>query len=387
MLFVHDHTFLTKDGVFYTTGSLNNKVMSRYREWFGDISVFATTRDIKDTDSVYIKEENSVSNVNFKLVNKKNNIIHIIKNFSLLREEVKKADCVVIRMSIYGSMAAVYAKKFSKPYIVEMVACPWDSLWYHSIKGKILAPFMTLVTRLIVKKASNTLYVTNKFLQKRYPCRGNIIGCSDVELNKIDDKSLELRIKKIKEMKHDKTFKLATVANVGVRYKGQDLVIKAIKELNEEGFNFDYYLIGGGDDTYLKNLVEKLDLNDKVHFIGPVTHEQVFKYINEIDIYIQPSLQEGLPRAVIEAMSKGCPVIGSTTGGIPELINSKYIFKKGQKNDLKRVLSEIKLEDMIGSARENYEKSKQYEKNYLDKKRGEYYKNFALKVRGDKNNG
>jgi len=51
--------------------------------------------------------------------------------------------------------------------------------------------------------------------------------------------------------------------------------------------------------------------------------------LDDVDIYIQPSRQEGLPRALIEAMSRGCPAVGSTAGGIPELLSPECLHQPG----------------------------------------------------------
>lgn len=379
MLFVHDHTFVKNEGKYYTTGSLNNKVMSRYVEWFGSVSVFATTRNTSKKDSVYVRKENMVDNINFNLVAKKNMILHIFKNCSRLKAAVEKTDCVVARMSIYGSISIIYARRFSKPYLIEMVACPWDSLWYHSLKGKILAPFMTILTKIMIRNSTNVLYVTNEFLQRRYPCNGNTIGCSDVELLNIDESLLQKRLIKIQNHNKKMIVKLCTVANIGIRYKGQDLVIEAISKVAKKGVRFDYYLIGGGDDTYLKSVAKKFNVEKYVHFLGPVAHEEVFNYLDETDIYVQPSLQEGLPRAVIEAMSRACPVIGSTTGGIPELIDNDCIFKKGSSFELIKVLESFNNSKMIKTAKNNFNMVSMYEKEYLDNKRNYFYSEFAKK--------
>ena len=55
----------------------------------------------------------------------------------------------------------------------------------------------------------------------------------------------------------------------------------------------------------------------------------VLEWLNDVDIYIQPSRQEGLPRALIEAMSRGCPAFGSTAGGIPELLSPECLHQPG----------------------------------------------------------
>ena len=87
-------------------------------------------------------------------------------------------------------------------------------------------------------------------------------------------------------------------------------------------------------------------------------HSEVFIELRNIDIYVQPSLQEGLPESVVEAMSLGCPVIGSNVGGIPELINQDMIFKKKNSNQLANIIENITKEKLIIEAKNNFEKAK-----------------------------
>lgn len=375
MLFVHDHTFVRKDTEYYTTGSLNNKIMNRYKRWFNDVTIFANYREYTDSDKTFIKEENKVENVTFKVIKKNNKISYLIKIRKEIAKEVMNSECIVIRMSLYGAIATYYARKYNKPYLIEMVACPWDSLWNHSIKGKIFAPFMTICTKIIVKRAPYVLYVTNEFLQKRYPTKGINIGCSDVELFNIDSKFQLQKIDKIKKMDL-KNIKLCTVANVNVKYKGQDSVIKSISLLNKKGIKCDYYLVGAGNQDRLRKIAKKYNVEEQVIFIGPKPHNEIFEIFDDIDIYVQPSFQEGLPRAVIEAMSKSCPIIGSNAGGIPELIDKKYIFKKGNYKQLADIILNIRKEDLLVESKKNFENSKIYDKNVLDLKREAFYLNF-----------
>lgn len=383
MLFIHDHTFLEKDGRYYTTGSLNQQVMNRYKRWFGKVDIFATTRSAEKSDKDIIRNENLVDHVGFKLIVKKKNFTHYIKCLIHMKEAVKGSNCVIVRMSIFGAIGVFYARRFKKPYLVEMVACPWDSLWYHSLKGKFFAPFMTLLTKVVCKNAPYVIYVTNSFLQRRYPTNGITIGCSDVELSDINVNLLAERISKIESMNSDQmSFKLCTVANVGVKYKGQEIVINAIKKLDQVGINCDYYLVGGGNNSRLKKVAEKTNVKDKVHFIGSLPHGEIFNFIDNMDLYIQPSKQEGLPRAVIEAMSRACPVIGARTGGIPELISQEFVFKKGSKESFIDIIKCLSKEKMVVSAKENLDKSKEYQKSVLDIKRNDFYLDFANAVKG-----
>ena len=77
--------------------------------------------------------------------------------------------------------------------------------------------------------------------------------------------------------------------------------------------------------------------------------------LESIDIYIQPSKQEGLPRALIEAMSMGVPALGSTAGGTPELLEEVFIFNKGDPAEIAdRILKLNVKEVLLEQAKRNY---------------------------------
>jgi len=182
-------------------------------------------------------------------------------------------------------------------------------------------------------------------------------------------------------MTETQTIVLGTTAAVNVRYKGQQYVIKAISKLNKEGYNFEYHLVGGGDNSYLKAMAKKYKIEDKVIFLGTYTHKEVFDYLDMIDVYIQPSKTEGLPRSLVEAMSRGCPSLGTTVGGIPELLDKKNIFKKSSSKEIYVLLKQINRESLMNEAKRNFKKAQEYNKDVLNKKREVFYKDFIDKVR------
>ena len=163
------------------------------------------------------------------------------------------------------------------------------------------------------------------------------------------------------------------------KFKGQRFVIRAVRKLKDMGFNnYKYYLIGGGDDTSLRNLTKNLDLTDNIVFVGKVSHEKVFELLDDMDIYIQPSLQEGLPRSVVEAMSRALPCIGAATGAIPELLDSKYITRKKSVDDIAQAILRISpKEEMEKEARRNILEAGKFECNALDRKRNSFYGQIA----------
>lgn len=294
-----------------------------------------------------------------------------------LKKQLDKCDKVIIRMpSVLGVFACEICRQNNIPYMIEMVACAWDGYCNHTNKmGKIIAPFMYLLTKKCTLKCNCVLYVTSEFLQKRYPTHGKQIACSDVVLCDSDDKVLKKRINRINAF-NGKSFSICTVANVGMKYKGHIYVLKAIRKLKKDGVNIKYYLAGNGKQEYLKKYIVKYKLESNVEFLGALPHEKIFEILDNVDIYIQPSLQEGLPRALIEAMSRALPCIGTNVGGIPELLQSNMIFKKKKVSQLYGMLKSFTKNQLLDCAKHNFKYSEKFSKNSLDTKRNKFYSEF-----------
>ncbi len=356
---------------------------TRYLINFNEIEVCTRAKKInkaKGNISGYKKANGK--NVTITPIEYYNDVPDSIKNYKKIYTEIEsivdRNDIIIIRMpSIIGNFACKIANKKKKKYIIEVVACAWDIYINHArFGGKILAPIMYIMTKKNIQKAQNVLYVTNSFLQKRYPNKNNTLGCSDVILPIENKQVLKNRLKKIDNIENTKNLKLVTVANVELKYKGQKYVIKAIHNLSKKGYNFNYYLIGNGNNNKLKKTVEKYNLNESIHFLGSLPHDEIFNKLDEMDLYIQPSLTEGLPRALLEAMSRGCPCIGTTAGGIPELINKKMTFKKKKIIELENILINLTKEQLRTEATSNFNTSKKYNPESLENQRNDFYKNI-----------
>jgi glycosyltransferase involved in cell wall biosynthesis len=373
LIFAHDHKLRKIGEKYYTLGGLADFVTERYTALFDELTIICRVIEKQDFDTQLFELNNP--HITVKAASNGSLILSRDSKF-MIEEEIKSADGLIVKLhSKIAETAIKYAKKYKIPYLVESVACPWDSYWNYSIKGKFVAPIMYLSTKRALKQAPYAIYVTKEFLQKRYPSGGKWIDCSDVELKSTDDAVLEHRLKKITNSKSP--FVLGTLAQVDVRYKGQEYVIKAISKLRKKGIEFKYKLAGSGNSSFLRSIAEKYQVTDLVEFCGVLSHSEVFDWLDQIDIYIQPSKQEGLPRAMIEAISRACPALGSTAGGIGELIDKRYVFPKGRVNDICKVLENITIDNLKEQAKRNYDTSKKYKKDYLDEKRNSFYKEFA----------
>ncbi|MDD5792425.1 MAG: glycosyltransferase, partial [Erysipelotrichaceae bacterium] len=104
-----------------------------------------------------------------------------------------------------------------------------------------------------------------------------------------------------------------------------------------------------------------------------------------MDIYIQPSKQEGLPRALIEAMSRALPAIGTNIAGIPELLDHNYLINKGSYKEIVNALSEkFDKTQMIEQATKNFNKASEYSLKIINARRQAFFDVFINDVR--KNN-
>ncbi len=307
--------------------------------------------------------------------------INYRKRKRLIEKEIKDADIIVARLpSSIGRMAVASAKKYNKPYLVEVVGCPWDALWNHSIVGKLVAPVAFFKMKRIVAKSPFVIYVTSHFLQKRYPNKYRNIGISDVVVKAIDNEILSERQNRVENFSTKGIISIGTIAGIDVPYKGHTDVLKAIWALKKEGYTIKYYIIGKGEGRTINDLIKGLHLEDDVLVIGEVSHELIGNYIRKFDIYIQPSKMEGLPRAVVEALSFACPVIGSNAGGIPELISKRMIFSKGDIKGLCVIIGQLTTEILKEESVKNYFKSKEFLQPILDIKRNDFYEEFLKSI-------
>ena len=304
-------------------------------------------------------------------------LIH--KDDNLILQAMNGCDLVICRCpGIAAYRASDCAKRLGIPVLAESMGCAWDAYWNHGVQGKIIAPYMYLKMKSVVKHANYAIYVTSEFLQHRYPRKGTSISASNVLIRNIDDSILEKRIHKIEQM--DKcSISLMTTAAVDVKYKGQQYVIRAIPKLNARGIRVKYYIVGEGQQDNLRNMAKMCGVADQVEFTGRLSLSEVFTLLDDIDIYIQPSLQEGLPRSVIEAMSRGCPCIGARTAGIPELIDDFMVIKRKSVNDIvNKILDYCSMSESekLAVSTRNFNEAKQYSAMVLDGRRNHYFENI-----------
>lgn len=392
VLFVYeDRIARDKDGNYYTGSAFSQEVFDRYLEHFDRMILLMREANVRPDDEETLKRMNRVDRERVSVVLLPDRMADLGSFLSPAKkrrfrravvENITTDRAVILRApSESGYIAARRCAKLGKPYLAEAVGCPWDSMWNHSLRGKVLAPNAWRRMRYIMGHAPYAVYVTERFLQRRYPTGGVSAAISDVELQPMEESVLAARLER-QSARREKLV-LGTAGAVDVRFKGQEYAIRALAKLKKRGLTgFEYRLAGGGDNSRLKALARRLGVGAQVVFEGSLPHREMFPWLDGLDVYLQPSLQDGLPRALVEAMSRALPALGSRIGGIPELLGEDATFPAKDAAALAERLAALDRERMDAMARDNFARAGDFGRNTMERKRSEFYQRFAEAAEG-----
>lgn len=346
LVFVHDHRFVRgAGGVVYTGGSFPAVTWERYLRHFEEVVVVAREGEAPAGDWRLARAD--ADGVRFELVGGQEGVRLFSPSKRLaevLDRELSQADALLAMLpSQLAHFALVNARARGLPFGVEVVGCAWDSYSHHGdAAARAFAPIAYDRQRRALRLAPLALYVTRQFLQRRYPCSGYTNYASNVEIEPMDEAGRRARQERLEELAQGRQPRFGTIGSLRVRYKGLQVVIAALARLRADGLDVIYTVLGGGDPAPYRALAEKLGVADLVGFAG--TREPghgVARWLDDIDVHIQPSFQEGLPRATVEAMNRGAGCLGSTAGGLPELLPPDRMHQPGEVAKLAQDIADL----------------------------------------------
>ncbi|MDR1882733.1 MAG: glycosyltransferase [Prevotella sp.] len=373
------------DGKIYSvTDSFNMDIWNRYLAVYNHLYIIARVGDsLKEYPKELLAESDKVTFICLPCYKGINGYLKERKRiYRIVRNNIDKKYNYICRVpGIIGSVVSRELRKNNIPYGVEVVGDPWTVFSFQNIRN-ILSPFLRmqgyLSLRKVVRGASAALYVTANQLQNRYPARKGVftINASDVNL---PSELICLQPKEFRKRRETDIVKLISIGSLEQLYKSPDVVIKSIKLLSDKKINCRLTWVGDG--AYKERMIalsKDLGVFDKVLFIGKVVPSKVREYLLDSDIFILVSRSEGLPRAVIEAMSVGLPCIGTRIGGIPELLENEVLIKP---NDEYALADEIDLfvnnSTFVNmQAKRNLLESRKYAQSLLEQKRQTFYKSL-----------
>lgn len=370
--------------IFSDTGCSGYSFWQRYLDVFESVEVVARVSPIKG--QVSSKVEGPGVTV-FSLPGYVGPAQYL-SNLPKLRKRIKRIclskTAFLLRVpSAIGNLVSNDLNSKLKIYGLEVVGDPFD-VFAQGANANPLRPifkwWFPWQLRKQCAKACAISYVTREALQQRYPAISGVFNTyySSIQLKK------EAIIKELRQWNSIKEFTIIFVGGLGHLYKAPDVLIKAVVLCINDGLDLELVIVGDGKHrNELQEQVNKKGLKEKIHFLGQLPSGQaVYNQLDKADLFVLPSRQEGLPRAMIEAMARALPCIGTTVGGIPELLNAEDMVPPGNPVALANKIKEVVTdkERMIKMSKINLERSKQYTENILQKRRILFYQYLKKKT-------
>lgn len=393
-----EHRFVrTPDGRVWTVTQGAYSFYKPYLEVFDSVRVIAREFPVDKVESNFVAVEGP--GVEFYGMPAYKGPYEFIGKYFQVRaraaEAVLRESAVILRThSQIANSVERWLGRRDMPYALEVVADPFDVLGPKANSHPVAPIARRYFTRRLKRQCRQALavsYVTRDYLQQRYPPAPDarhvpagelpllvasraqfVTSVSDVGLPESSfvssARSFEIG---------SRPLQLVFVGTLGSLYKGPDLLIDAVARCRTEGVEVELKFLGAG--ALLPELRERcgtLGISSAVTFLGDVPGgASVRSELDRSDVYVLPSRAEGLPRAMLEAMARALPCIGSTVGGIPELLSSDDLVPCDDVSALARKIKEVVAnpERMSAMSERNLKVAHEYAEGKLSGRRRDFY--------------
>jgi glycosyltransferase involved in cell wall biosynthesis len=294
---------------------------------------------------------------------------------AIARKAVSNGSAILLRPDETARWVLWHMRKSGRPYAVEVVGDPYDVFGPNSVRHPLRPVFRWLFTRALKRQCANACaaaYVTEHALQRRYPPAPHAFTThySSIELPE------SAFVSAPRARRQNARARIIFVGTLAQLYKAPDVLIDAFATCQTH-LDAELVIVGSGRYQHeLEGRAKAHKVGDCVHFCGQLTDPvDVRSELDRADLFVLPSRQEGLPRAMIEAMARGLPCIGSTVGGIPELLDAEHMVPPGDALALARKIHDV-LGDPLRMARmsaRNLRKAREYRHDVLSERRRVFY--------------
>jgi glycosyltransferase involved in cell wall biosynthesis len=291
-----------------------------------------------------------------------------------LGDAVAWADAVCVRLpSVAGWHAARLARNQGKPLMFELIGDPLAASVgpaSHRIGGLI----QYWRTRQIVRWSRVGSYVSRAHLQRRYPAAADATTAS---ISSIRLPASALRPPRTAPQRPDR-LRLVCVGSF-LPVKNHATLLHAIALARQGGLSLSLTLVGDGPlRPNIEARIAELGLGAQVRLTGHFTGgTKIEAELDAADLFLIPSWSEGLPRAAIEAMARGLPVIGSAVPGIRELLPRSSLFDPGRPEQIAALIGRLRIAaDYRRSAEQSVRIAQEFVADVISPRRQALYRRF-----------
>lgn len=378
------HIFRTRDGRHWAKSIYGYSFWTRYLEVFDSVRIVARVKDVQKIDSKKLLVDGvgvEVIGIPFYQGPKQ-----LLKQYRKIQWKLKGIDngCDAALLRMPSQTATMVWKHLRKglPLAGEVVYDVMDDV---NLPGQNpLIKTLHVITSNNMKRfcleANGVSYVTENSIQKHYPSYARLHGESGEHFESsystitLSDNAFvgKRNFDGCKKL----TLVLSSVAMNSER-KGEKVFIKTVRICRDKGYDVRAIIIGDGTlRPSFEQYAKELGIYEYVRFTGLLpSSDEVRKVMLEADMFVFPTQGEGLPRGILEAMAIGMPVLSTSVGGIPEVIEGKYLFDPMDADAYADAVCRLldNPDELTAMSEKNFKKSLEFRNTLLQVKRNEFY--------------
>ncbi|MGM0934463.1 MAG: glycosyltransferase [Bacteroidota bacterium] len=375
---VTDHRFFNYGDEIFDDYVFDYNFFKNYLDVFDKVDIVCRVQKMEHLDNRWVKS--SGPGINFISLPNEHGLKWFLNVNRYIKEELSAifdTDSFCFKLP---SMAAweIFRQNKSKnlPYIFESIGDPEDAMVSSEdslakrVPSMIFGHILKNRKRKIVYHAEAGSYVSINHLQQKYP----------IKEDKVTESISSIRLESRYILNRSKKFDLKKsirIIHIGsfIPLKNQKDLIQSFKIISANYPQAKLDFVGDGPTrNACEQLVQKLELSSNVAFHGQVTgFDNIVKLLDKAQFFILPSFNEGMPRALIEAMARGLICLGSNRGGISELLEKEYLFPVGDyqqiADKLTCIIKNYSTEELGELSLRNIDKAKDFENEILQNRR------------------
>jgi glycosyltransferase involved in cell wall biosynthesis len=385
LLLIVEHRFVVgPDSNVWTTTGFSPSFWRRSLQAFDEIHVAGRAAYLREVPASARPVDHPA--IKLAAIPMFNGLTSLLSQYRRVRSALADAisGCDVALLQVPGALANLAYPLLLQRHIaygVNAVGDP-EEVFNSGVGARVLRPlsrhWFVSGMRRQCEHAAVAVYVTRSILQQRYPPGPStfVASCSNVDL---PDEAFGSASERFRA---EPPFHIVTVVSLEQRYKGVDVLIRALRHIKERGGqSCELDIIGDGRlRPELESLTREGGLTDIVHFLGPLPNPAAVRAVTTgYDLFVLASRTEGLPRALVEAMAIGLPCVGTSVGGIPELLEPEDCVPPDNVTALGDLINVV-LGDPLrrhAMAERNIRKARNFHQNRLEARRRAAYRALA----------
>jgi glycosyltransferase involved in cell wall biosynthesis len=337
----------TPDGAIWASASCGRAAWTRYLDVFSSVLIAARVFDVPEPSAGCVQA--SGPGIAFCALPPYSGLGGLVRSGRSVRaainDAVRGSEAVIVRSpSPVAYLAARSVAAMGRPYGAQVVGDPDQVFSAGAFRHPLRVPLRhgaTVAQKLVARHAMAVMFVTMETLQRKYPTAGRVYSGSDASL---DDGAFAPA--PLVARSGPEPFTFVTVGSLDQPYKGTGDLLDAFREIRDIQPAARLLIVGGGAlMPAFQARAEALGLGANVRFLGQLDRQGVRRALDAAHVFVLPSLTEGLPRALLEAMARRLPCVATNVGGIPELLPDGCLVPPRNARALARKLRELMADD------------------------------------------